>query len=68
MLGMSADELAAVKDSGNQGKFEAVLKGALWAEWIMRLQSRTQCAAPTPPCCDSLRWEAPPGGWQECCA
>ena len=43
MLGLSADEIAKMKENSNQVPFEGVLKRAMWNEWILRIQTRTQC-------------------------
>ena len=40
---MSADEIAKLKEDTNQAPFESVLKRAMWSEWLLRVQSRTQC-------------------------
>ena len=44
VLGMTADELAALKEDNGVEAYEAVLKGAQWKEWQMRVQSKSQCA------------------------
>lgn len=42
MLGMTADEIAVFKEGSDPAKYECVIKRAQWAEWVMRVQSRTQ--------------------------
>ena len=42
ILGMTADELAALKESDGLEAYEAVLKTAQWKEWEMRVQSKSQ--------------------------
>ena len=42
ILGMTADELATVKESDGVEAYEAVLKSAQWKEWEMRVQSKSQ--------------------------
>ncbi|BDA51382.1 Replication protein A 70 kDa DNA-binding subunit B [Coccomyxa sp. Obi] len=42
MLGMSADEIAVLKEDAEPAKYEAVLKRAQWTEWVLRVQCRTQ--------------------------
>ena len=44
VLGMTADELAALKEGSGVEAYEAVLKQAQWKEWQMRVQSKSQCA------------------------
>jgi hypothetical protein len=53
MLGMSADEIAPLREAADRGPFEGVLRRALWAAWLLRVQTRTQCASLrlTPPAC-----------------
>ena len=46
MLGMSADEIAPLKEAADRGAYEAVLRRALWADWLLRVQTRTQCVRP----------------------
>ncbi|CAK0786712.1 hypothetical protein CVIRNUC_009926 [Coccomyxa viridis] len=42
VLGMTADELAALKEGSGVEAYEAVLKRAQWKEWQMRVQSKSQ--------------------------
>ena len=42
VLGLSADDIAKLKHDRDQVPFESVLKRAMWSEWIVRIQSRTQ--------------------------
>lgn len=57
LLGMTADELAPLKDGGADGKeaLEAVFKKAQFTEWQLRVQTRTRC--PQTP--STLRSECP---------
>ena len=43
MLGLSADDIAKLKQGDDQVPYESVLKRAMWSEWLLRIQSRTQC-------------------------
>ena len=40
---MSADEIALLKEGSDRAAYEAVLKHALWGDWLLRVQTRTQC-------------------------
>ena len=51
LLGMSADEVAPLKEAPDPKPYESLLERVAWGEWLLRVQSRTQCAAPT--CHDS---------------
>ena len=42
VLGMTADELAALKEGEGVEAYEAVLKRAQWKEWQLRVQSKSQ--------------------------
>lgn len=42
ILGMTADELAALKEGSGLEAYEAVLKKAQWKEWQFRVQSKSQ--------------------------
>lgn len=42
MLGMTADELAGLKESNGTEAYEAVLKAAQWKDWQLRVQSKSQ--------------------------
>ena len=44
LLGMTADELAALREGGGDGpqRYQAVLKGALWRDSVLRLKATAQ--------------------------
>ena len=45
LLGMTADEVAPLKEAPDPEPYEALLERVAWGEWLLRVQSRTQCAA-----------------------
>lgn len=45
MLGMSADELAEVRERSEE-EYLAVFNNAQWSDWLLRVQSRTQYVPP----------------------
>ena len=45
LLGMTADEVAPLKEAPDPKPYEALLERVAWGEWLLRVQSRTQCAA-----------------------
>lgn len=47
LLGVSADEVAPLKQASDAAAYEEVLKRAQWSEWVLRVQSRTQCVTPS---------------------
>lgn len=44
LLGMSADEVAPLKEAPDPKPYEGLLERVAWSEWLLRVQSRTQCA------------------------
>lgn len=42
MLKMSADSLAALKDSGKEDEFKSVLKAAQWGTWVVNIQCKSR--------------------------
>ena len=46
LLGMSADEVAPLKEAPDPKPYEGLLERVAWSEWLLRVQSRTQCAPP----------------------
>ena len=48
LLGMSADEVAPLKEAPDPKPYEGLLERVAWSEWLLRVQSRTQCAPPLP--------------------
>lgn len=42
LIGMTADELAAIRDSDDT-QYQQVLKGMQWTDWLLRVQSKSQC-------------------------
>ena len=48
LLGMSADEVAPLKEAPDPKPYEGLLERVAWGEWLLRVQSRTQCAAHMP--------------------
>jgi hypothetical protein len=44
LLGKTADEVAPLKEAPDPKPYEALLERAAWGEWLLRVQSRTQCA------------------------
>lgn len=39
---MKADDLAPLKESGDDARFQAVLKAAQWSTWVMRIMSKSR--------------------------
>lgn len=52
LLGKTADEVAPLKEAPDPKPYEALLERAAWGEWLLRVQSRTQCA----PFCPHADW------------
>lgn len=42
LLGATADELAALREGGGGGAYEAALRRATWTQWVLRLKAQAQ--------------------------